>query len=201
MSTSTMTSARAAGDRRDRPARAALVRLLYPALAVGALWGVALTVVELGYTTTPDGHPYRHTADYWLVGLGIPLALSALVVVHAVHALAAGHDGARGRWGAALFSVPMVVFTALFVDGLVQGESSSWGPTYLLCVLCSHVALALLVAGLWRTELLPRGVLALWFAGWFLGGPLSPPAGPLLLAAAYVVLAVQLRKSSRELSG
>jgi hypothetical protein len=174
--------------------RRAVLRWLYPALAIGAVWGVALTVLMLGFTTTDDGHPYKHTADYWLVGLGIPLAISATVVVQAIHALAVGRDGRRGQWGAAVFTVPMVVFTAIFIDGLAQGESSSWGPTYLLCVLVGVVSLGFLVAGLWRSGVLPRSVLALWFVGWLIGGPLCPPAGSLLLSAAYVVLAVQMRK-------
>jgi hypothetical protein len=176
--------------------RRAVLRWLYPALAVGAVWGVALTVVMLGFTTTDDGHPYTHTADYWLVGLGIPLTISASVVVHAIHALAAGRDGWRGKWGAAVFTVPMIVFTAIFVDGLAAGESSSWGPTYLLCVLVGVLSLGLLVAGLWRSGVLPRGVLALWFFGWLIGGPLCPPAGSLVLSAAYVVLAVQMRRGA-----
>jgi len=169
---------------------------LYPALAIGVLWGIALTYVELATTTTQDGHSFQHAADYWLTGLGIPLCLSGLVIVHAVHTLAAGRDGRRGRWGVWVFTAPALVFTALFIDGLVQAEASSWGPTYLLCVLATDVGLGLLVAGLWRSDLLPRKVLTLWWVGWFLGGPLGPPAAPLLLASAYVALAVQLRRSA-----
>ncbi len=172
-------------------------RWLYPALAVGVLWGFALTYVELATTTTgEDNQPLQHTADYWMIGLGIPLCLSGLVIVHAMHALAAGRDGRRGQWGGWVFTVPALVFTALFIDNLVIGESTSWGPTYLLCVLATDVGLGLLVAGLWRTGLLPRKVLALWWVGWFLGGPLGPPAAPLLLTAAYVALAVQLRRGT-----
>ena len=104
---------------------------------------------------------------------------------------------ARNRELVALLAPSLLLtagFTALFIDGLVQAEASSWGPTYLLCVLATDVGLGLLVAGLWRSGLLPRKVLALWWVGWFLGGPLGPPAAPLLLASAYVVLAVQLRR-------
>jgi hypothetical protein len=173
---------------------------LYAALAVGVLWGAALTYVELATTTTEDGQPFQHAADYWLTGLGIPLCLSGLVVVQAVRALAAGRDGRRGQWGALVYAVSALVFTALFVDGLVQAEASSWGPTYLLCVLASDIGLGLLVAGLWRTGLLSRKVLALWWVGWFLGGPLGPPGAPLLLSAAYAVLALQLRGARSSLT-
>jgi hypothetical protein len=171
-------------------------RRLRPALAVGIVWGIALTYVELETATTADGHPFRHAADYWVTGLGIPLCLSGLVIVHAVHTLAAGHDGRRGRWGVWVFAVPALVFTVMFVDALLVAEASSWGPTYLLCVLASDVGLGLVVAGLWRTRLLPRKVLVLWWFGWLLGGPLGPPAAPLLLSAAYIALAVQLRRSA-----
>jgi hypothetical protein len=187
----------------DRPARGLLGRAdsrgprrwLYPALAIGMLWGFALTYVELATTTTTDGHPFHHAADYWLTGLGIALCLSGLVIVHAMHAMAGGRDGRRGRWGVWVFTAPALVFTALFVDGVVQAQASSWGPTYLLCVLATDVGLGLLVAGLCRSGLLPRKVLALWWVGWFVGGPLGPPAAPLLLTAAYVAFAVQLRRS------
>lgn len=174
-------------------------RWLYPALIVGMLWGVALTYVELATTTTEDGHPFQHTADYWVTGLGIPLCLSGLVIVHAMHALAGDRDGRRGRWGVWVFTVPALVFTAMFVVALLQAEASSWGPTYLLCVLATDIGLGLLVAGLWRTGMLPRKLLALWWVGWFIGGPLGPPAAPLLLAAAYLALAVQLRRTARSL--
>jgi hypothetical protein len=160
------------------------------------LWGIALTYVELAMTTTEDGHPFQHAADYWLTGLGIPLCLSGLVIVHSMHGLAAGRDGRRGQWGVWVFTVPSLVFIALFVDGLVQAEASSWGPTYLLCVLATDTGLGLLVAGLWRTGLLPRKVLALWWIGWLVGGPLGPPAAPLLLSAAYVTLAMQSRRAA-----
>jgi len=173
-----------------------LRRWLYAALVVGTLWGVALTFVELALTTTEDGHPFQHSADYWLTGLGIPLCLSGLVIVHTMHTLATARDGRRGRWGVVVFSVPALVFTAMFIEALIAGEASSWGPTYLLCVLATDVGLGLLVAGLWRTGLLPRKLLGLWWVGWFLGGPLGPPAFPLLLSAAYVVLALELRRSS-----
>ncbi|MGH8891103.1 MAG: hypothetical protein ACRDV3_15250 [Acidothermaceae bacterium] len=179
----------------DLRGRSAVQRLLYPALMIGAAWGVALTIVSVGFTTTDDGHPFQHAADYWLTGLGLPLMLSSLVVVHAIHGRAAGRDGGRGRWGAMLFVVPAAVFIAIFIDGLVFGENSSWGPTYLLCVLASDITLGVLVAGLWRTGVLPRWVLMLWWLGWFVGGPLAPGAAPLLHTVAYIVLALQLRRT------
>jgi hypothetical protein len=181
---------RAAGDRK-------LYAWLYPALAVGVLWGITLTFFELATTTTGDGKPFQHAADYWVTGLGIPLCLSGLVIVHAVHAFAADRTGRRARSGLVVFTIAALVFVAMFVDALVAGESSSWGPTYLLCVLGTDVGLGLLVAGLWRDGLLPRKVLALWWIGWFLGGPLSAPAAPLLLSAVYVVLAAQFRSRER----
>lgn len=186
------------GERATRPPsardRGMFQRLLSPALAVGAAWGVALTIVVLGFTTTDDGHPFQHTADYWLNGLGIPLVLSSFVVVHAVRGLAAGRDSRLCRLGAMLFSIPLALFAGIFIQGVVAGESSSWGPTYLLCVLTSDIALGFVVAGLWHADVLPRWVLALWWFGWFVGGPLAPGPAPLLHTVAYVVLAVHLRR-------
>jgi len=180
-------------ERRRRP------RLLFPALAIGAAWGIALTIVSVGFTTTDDGHPYRHAADYWLTGLGLPLVLSAIVVVHSARGLVEGRDGWRGRWGAYLFVVPALIFAAIFVDGLVESESSSWGPTYLLCVFTTDVFVGLFISGLWRTMLAPRWVLVLWWLGWFIGGPLAPGPAPLLHTAAYAVLAVHIRRRLQNL--
>jgi len=187
------TTSAAAPRQLDAPAERPLA-WAQPALAVGAAWGIALTVVSLGFDVTEDGHRYEHQADYWLTGLGIPLAISALLIVHAIRSLAAGRDGRRGRWGAVLFTAPMLVFTAMFIDGLISAKSSSWGPSYLLCVLFSDIGLGLLIAGLWRCHVLPRATLVAWGAAWFVGGPLSPPAAPLLLTAVYVVMSVQLRR-------
>lgn len=195
-SITTTTSGHPTAHARSRLVQQSTRRWLYPALAVGGLWGIALTYVRLAFTVTEDGHPFQHTADYWLTGLGLPLALSALVIVHAVHRLAEGRDARRGLWGVWIFTAPMIVFCAMFVDGLAERETSSWGPTYLLCVLLSDIGLGLLVAGLWRTGLLPRWTLATWWVGWFIGGPLSPPAAPLLLTVAYVAIAVQLHRAT-----
>jgi hypothetical protein len=166
------------------------------ALAVGAAWGVAFTIVALGFRLTPDDHPFRHSADYWYTGLGLPLVLSGVAIVAAVHTLCVGRDGRRGRWGAGLFIVPMLIFCAMFVQALVQGRTSSWGPTYVLCVLLSDIALAVFVSGCWRVGLLPRWLLATWSIGWFIGGPLAQGPTPLVLTVAYALIALRLTRAA-----
>lgn len=178
---------------RSRPRTVLLARA---ALAVGAAWGVAFTIVALGFRLTPDDHPFRHAADYWYTGLGLPLALSGAAIIIAIHILHVGQDGRRGQWGARLFVLPMLIFSAMFIQALWQGQTSSWGPTYILCVLLSDVALAVYVFGCWRAGLLPRWLLAIWWVGWFLGGPLAQGPTPLLLTAAYVLLAAHLTRTS-----
>jgi hypothetical protein len=167
------------------------------ALLIGALWGVAFTIVSVGFTTVPDDHPFKTAADYWYTGLGLPLVISGLALVQSMRALNAGQDGRRGRWGAALFSIPMPIFAAMFIQALAQGHTSSWGPTYLLCVLVSDIGLGLLVSGSWRVGLLSRWQLALWWIGWFVGGAFALGPAALLLTAAYVVLSVALTRATR----
>jgi hypothetical protein len=179
-----------AAGTRPRSAVAAL-----GALAVGAAWGIAFTIVALGFRLTPDDHPFRHAADYWYTGLGLPLVLSALTIVVAVGSLQAGRLGRRARWGTALFVGPMLIFSAMFLQALAQGRTSSWGPTYILCVLLSDIALALFVSGCWRAGALPRWLLATWWLGWFLGGPLAQGPTPLLLTVAYLLIAGHLART------
>ena len=167
------------------------------ALLVGGLWGIAFAIVNLATTLTPDDKPFRHAADYWSVGLGLPLVISALTLVMCVHSMNDGSDGSRGRWGVALMTVTTAVFSAMFIQSLVQGETSSWGPSYPLCVLISDIALGLFVAGSWRTGVLPRWALLTWWFGWFVGGAFSVGPTSLLLTAAYVVIATQLRSGRR----
>lgn len=192
-----MSAVTTASQRRTtpRPERHPATVTARVALTVGAIWGVAFTIVALGFRLTPDDHPFRHAADYWYTGLGLPLVLSGLALVVSVHFLNDGRDGRRGRWGTVLFAPPMLVFAAMFIQALAQGRTSSWGPTYILCVLLSDVALGVFVSGCWRVALLPRWLLVGWWLGWFLGGPLAQGPTPLLLSAAYTVLAVRLPRA------
>jgi hypothetical protein len=56
------------------------------------------------------------------------------------------------------------------------------------------LGVVLFAIGSWRTGLLPRWLLVTWPLGWTIGGllPVLPGPSPLLLAAAYLVMAVLL---------
>ena len=164
------------------------------ALWVGAATCVAFTLVWFLAALTPDGEPFRHTADYWYTGLGLPMVTVPLVVLPALRALQHGRDGRLGLAGTALTSAACVVFFAMLAYGLVAGVASSWGPTYVLCTLASVVGVWLFCAGSLRARLLPRLQLVLWGVAWTVGGMLGPEGSQLLLAVAYVALALALRR-------
>lgn len=192
-------------ETRSRPESAAVqnqIRVsLWRALVaawLGAATAVAFTAVTLLATITNDGHPghpFRHAADYWYTALGmLPAMGSALVLVLAIHSLQRGRDGRLGRIGALVMSAGLVVFMAMGVYGLAIGKATSLGPTYVLATLATFVGLALFAAGSWRVGVLPRWLIAFWFVAWIIGGPFARNATPLLLAAAFVTIAVLLPK-------
>ncbi|MGI8421271.1 MAG: hypothetical protein ACR2MU_03270 [Gaiellaceae bacterium] len=174
------------------------IRRAQVAAWLGAATAVAFTVVTLLATITEDGHPFRHAADYWYTGLGmLPAMGSALVLVLAIHSLQRRRDGRLGRVGTLVMSVGLVVFMAMGAYALVIGKATSLGPTYLLATLATFVGLTLFVAGSWGAGLLPRWLLIVWLVAWLIGGPFAQSATPLLLAAAFVTIALLLPNLDR----
>lgn len=174
------------------------IRRAQVAAWLGAATVVAFTAVTLLATITEDGHPFRHAADYWYTGLGmLPAMGSALVLVLAIHSLQRRRDGRLGRVGTLVMSVGLVVFMAMGAYALVIGKATSLGPTYLLATLATFVGLTLFVAGSWGVGLLPRWLLIVWLVAWLIGGPFAQSATPLLLAAAFVTIALLLPNLDR----
>jgi hypothetical protein len=169
------------------------------ALALGAAGGVLLAGINLFATTTSGDGRFQHAGDYWLTADGIPCMLALLLLLPSLRALQARRDGRLGATGIAVASIGAIVLLATFVYGLAAATASSLGPTYLLAALATLVGVALFAAASWRTGLLPRWLLVAWILTFAIGSAVPIPGpGPLLLAAAYVTIAITLgRRAAR----
>jgi hypothetical protein len=162
------------------------------ALYVGAAAAVGLAAMLFVPTSADDG-PFHHVGDYALTALGIPFLLAPAALLPALRTLQGRRDGWLGRAGIAAMSAGALVLVGMFVYGLIAATGSSLGPTYVLASVVTIVGLILFAIGSWRARLLPRWLLVAWPIAWTIGGtlPFWGP-GPLLLAAAYVAIAVVL---------
>jgi hypothetical protein len=172
-------------------------RLAVAGAVVQGAWSLAFTYVSLAFRLTPDDQPFRNTADYWYTGLGIPLAVSQLMLAVALHRLNAGRDGKRGRAAVWLICVPLVVLIVMFSQALIQGQTSSWGPTYLLAAALTDVGILMLAAGSWGTSVVPRWLLAMWAFAWVVGTLLAQGPTPLVLTVAAAFLVVHFSRTMR----
>lgn len=161
--------------------------------------GAASAVAEAGLlvlTTTNGGdeRDFKHAADYWLTGVGIPAALASLVLLVAVRHLQGGRDGRLGLAGVVINSLACLLLAAQMTVGLVAGSEVRWGPSYPLATAAAFVGLGLFAAGSWRVGPLPRWMLATWPVIWVIGSMAAVGATPLLLTAFYVGMAVVLSR-------
>jgi len=150
-------------------------------------------------TLTLDGQPFQNTGDYWYTGIGmIPAMAAPLVLVRALHSVQHGRDGRRGRAGATVMSAGLAVFVAMGILGLIIGQATSLGPTYLIATAATIIGIALFAAGSGHNGLLPRWLLAAWVAAWLVAGPLARGATPLLLAGVYILIGLLLAPPSHD---
>lgn len=90
-----------------------------------------------------------------------------------------------------------IALVELFVQlttSVVTGAELRWGPSYPVFTLLTFVGVALVVAGSWRTGLVPRWMLGVWPVVWVLGSFEAASPIPLVLAAFLIGLAVTLNK-------
>lgn len=167
------------------------------ALIVGCIAAIALAVIELFVTTSPGQGKFQHWGDYAMTGDGIPYMLALLTLLPALRTLQQGRDGRRGRAGIVIAGVGAIVLLAIFVHGLVDANSSSIGPAYMLGSFATIVGVALFAAGSWHVGLLPPRLLGLWVFAWLVGSALPVPGPwPVLLAGVYVAMAWLLPKQA-----
>jgi hypothetical protein len=175
-------------------ARDGAMRHAQAALTVAIASGIPFAAIGLFATLTPNDHHFRHTADYWYTGLGIPYLAAPIVLVAAVHALHDGRDGRVGRAGTIITAVALGVIVAILPYGVAAGTSGGLGPTYPIASFAADLGMVLFCIGAFRTQLLPRTLVAAWLPAWLLGGALGPAWGAPLLVAVYAVIATTLQK-------
>jgi hypothetical protein len=183
------TAAVSTGERSRPPLTQALASLY-----VGAAAAVVLVVFFLFIPTSPsENTDFQSAADFWLTANGIPLALSLLTLLAALRTLQGRRDGRLGATGMVVAGVGIAALLAIFVYDLFTATSSSFGPTYVLASAATDIGVLLFAIGSWRAGLVPRWLLVVWPITWIIGSmlPFWGP-GPLLLAAAYVAMAITL---------
>jgi hypothetical protein len=169
-----------------------------------ALWlGIAsalfLTLVGFVFPLTREGaSAYRHVGDYLYSGNGIPFVASPLLLLWALRRLQDERGGKMVSVGFWLAAWSLVLLMPLLGASTVAGKELQWGPTYILLTLGSIVGIGLFAAGSQRLGLIPRSALWFWVVSWTVGGLVGPTGSQLLLAAAYGVLLVHVRKRARE---
>jgi hypothetical protein len=198
-----MTTYAAAAERTTAPQRTPTRRTLIRAelaLVVSVAAWIPFAAISLAATLTPDGHHFRHPADYWYTGLGLAHLPALIVLLAAFRSLHEGRDGRIGRIGVLLTSAGLATITALLVYSLVAGTTSGTGPLYPIAALATDLGMLLFCIGAYRGRLLPRTLVAGWFIAWILGGVLGPTWGPPLLVAVYLLIAATLPRtvSARE---
>jgi hypothetical protein len=175
-------------------ARRTALRRALTALYVGAAGAVALATILRFVPTTSEDDAFQHIGDYFLTALGIPAVLVVAALLPALRTLQQRRDGRLGVAGIAATCAGAFVLTGMFVYGLIAATGSSLGPTYVLASAAMILGVVLFAIGSWNTGLLPRWLLVAWPIAWAVGGllPVLPGPSPLLLAAAYLAMAVTL---------
>lgn len=162
------------------------------ALALGAASAVNFAMIMLFMTLSalPDNDlTFHHTGDYWLAAAGLPTAVSASVLLFALWGLQPDARRRLTRTGATLNAIGLAVLFVILTCSVATGTEVRWGPAYPVAVLVTFIALALFVAGTWRTGMFPKPLLGAWPVIWLLGAYAAQGASPLILAALYIAMA------------
>jgi hypothetical protein len=190
-----MTTATATVPRQSQADHANL-RLVQVALVVGSIALIAFAVVGTFFATISEGD-FRYTADYWYTGAGVPIALAGIGIAVGFHRLQHGADGRLGTVGVWVNTLALAELTVQLLASVAAGAELRWGPMYVVCSLLTLVGVALLAAGSWHNELLPRWVLGVWPVIWLLGSFAAGGLMPLLLVAFFALYGVMLSRRVR----
>ena len=185
-----------AGTTRD--GRQALWRTAEGSLYLGIATAIVLTAVWFIHPSSSDGGTFHSVADYVFTGNGVPFGVAPLVLLWSLLALRGDRAGRTARIGVVLASVSLAVLIAILAASVAAAEEVQIGPMYPLATLGSIVGIALFCFDAARARLLPRAALWFWVAGWTVGGMLGPKGSQLVLAAAYTVLLVYVRRRARD---
>jgi hypothetical protein len=174
----------------------AWLRLVQLCVAAGVVPLAVLAVVLMFFTTVSEGD-FRYTADYWLTAPGLPIAVVGIGHALGVHQLQHGADGRLGTIGVWLSVLAQTELFVQLLASVVQGTEVRWGPSYPVCALLTFIGIALLAAGSWRTQLLPRWMLGVWPLLWVLGSYAAQGPTPFLLVAFLVAFTITLTRRVR----
>jgi len=167
------------------------------ALALGIASSIAFALITLLMTTTnttSNDLTFHHTGDYWYTAIGIPTAISSIVLLFAVRALQPTARPALTRVGVLLNTAALTVLTVMLAYSVATGAEARWGGTYIVATLTTFFAHILFSAGSWRAGLIPRPLLTAWPLVWLIGAFAAQGASPLLLAAFYATLATLITR-------
>lgn len=181
-----------------RQGRQALWRTAEIALYLGIATAIFLTVVWFASPSSAEGGTYHEVGDYLFTGNGVPFGAAPLVLLWALLKLHGQRVGRTATIGVAIASVSLVALIAVLAASVAAGEEVSGGPTYILGTVGSIIGIWLFCVSAARAGLLSRGALWSWAFAWTVGGMLGPKGSQLLLAAAYLVLLVQVHRRARE---
>jgi hypothetical protein len=192
-----MQSTLISADRTTRIERRTLWRIAEVALCVGIAAAIFLTAVWFISPQSSVGGTYHDVGAYLFTGNGVPFGAAPLVLLWALLRLHGGRVGRRATTGVVIASVALVALIAVLAASVLAGEEVQGGPTYVLGTLGSIIGIWLFCSDAARAGLLPRGALFFWALSWTVGGMLGPKGSQLLLAAAYAVMLVHVRKRAR----
>ncbi|NJC72319.1 hypothetical protein HC031_21745 [Planosporangium thailandense] len=174
-------------------------RLARAGLLVVAASAVLLALLDL-FTGVPQHDRLVGAADYVFTADGFPLVLGLLAAVAALHSVQDGRDGRLGTIALIVTTIGALGFLPPLTVSLFSGDAESLGPVYLLSMLASLIGLVLFAISSVRAKVLPWWAGPVMAVGWVVGGPVGEdgPLGfrgsALLLAAAFVAVAVAVSR-------
>ncbi len=183
--------------RTTRQGRRSLWRTAEVALYVGIAAAIFLTAVWFISPESSVGGTYHDVGAYLFTGNGVPFGASALVLLWALLKLHGERVGRKATIGVVIASVSLLALIVVLAASVAVGQEVQGGPTYILGTLGSIIGIWLFSVDAGRAGLLPRAALWFWAFSWTVGGMLGPKGSQLLLAAAYSVLLVHVRRRAR----
>ena len=192
-----MASTVIAAGRATQDGRKALWRTAEGALYVGIATAILLTAVWFIHPSSSDAGTYHGVADYILTGNGVPFGAAAIVQLWALLMLHGERVGRTATIGVVIASVSLAAIIVVLTASVAVGHEVQGGPTYVLGTVGSIVGTWMFCVSAARAGLIARGALWFWAFAWTVGGMLGPKGSQLLLAAAYAVLVVYVRRRAR----
>jgi len=169
------------------------------ALAVGTGSSIAFALIAVLMTstnTTSKDLTFHHAGDYWYTAIGIPTALSSIVLLFALRALQPAARRRLARAGVILNAAALAVLVVMLAYSVATGAEARWGGTYIIATLATFIAHILFSASSWRAGLIRRTLLTIWPLVWLIGSFAAQGATPLVLAAYYLALGALIARHS-----